>query len=47
MIPLRQKLETDELLKKDRKKLTDLREKRHNKGFIDILWVHIMLRANQ
>lgn len=45
IVPLRQEQGTDELLK-DRKKLTDLGEKRYNKEFIDILWVHIMLRAN-
>lgn len=46
MVPLRQEQGTDELLKKDSKKLTDLAEKRHNKEFIDIVWVHIKLRAN-
>lgn len=45
IVPLRQEQGIDELLK-DRKKLTDLGEKRYNKEFIDILWVRIMLRAN-
>lgn len=43
--PLRQEQGADELLK-NRNKLAELGEKRHNKEFIDILWVPIMLRPN-
>lgn len=45
IVPLRQEQGTDELLKKDRKKLTDFGEKRLNKEVTDILWVLMMLKA--
>lgn len=42
IVPLRQEQGTDELPKKDRKKLTDFGGKRLNKEVIDILWVLMM-----
>lgn len=42
---LRQEQGVDELLKKN-KKLVELREKTHNKEFIEILWVPTMVRPN-
>ena len=46
IVPLRKKQGIDELLKKDRKKLTGLVERRPNKEFIDLLRMRIMLTAN-
>lgn len=42
--PLRQEQGADELLRKNKKKFAELGEKRHNKEFIDVLWVPAMLR---